>query len=223
MTKHLKILICLALFAASCKQESGSPVSLHQDYFPVDIGKWVEYEVEEINYTTSSTGDTTRYFIKEVYADTFTDNSNRLTYRIERFSKDSLAGEYVIKDVWHANLTTTTAEVVEEGQRFTKMIYPVTRNKYWDGNALNNLVEWEYNYDSIHKPYLINGLSFDSTVKVVQRDNFNAVEFEIAEEVYTKRVGLIYKRYMDLTIDTFNVLDIQGGIDLTMKVIAYGQ
>ena len=50
------------------------------DYYPYAIGNWAIYEVDSINYndnTTPTTIDTFSYQVKELYADTFTDNEGR--------------------------------------------------------------------------------------------------------------------------------------------------
>ena len=95
--------------------------------------------------------------------------------------------------------------------------------KYWDGNAFNNLEEWEYYYDSLHKPKLINNLSFDSTITVIQRDNQNVVQYEKVKEIFAVDIGLIYKSHIDLDINLSNILDINSGRELEMTVTAYGK
>jgi len=85
------------------------------------------------------------------------------------------------------------------------------------------LEEWEYYYDSLHKPKLINNLSFDSTITVIQRDNENVVEYQKVKEIYATDIGLIYKRHIDLDINLSNILDINSGRELEMKVTAYGK
>ena len=88
------------------------------------------------------------------------------------------------------------------------MTFPIKRGGYWNGNSYNVLNEWEYEYDSIHESYNINNISFDSTVKVINRDRYNAIEYENAYEIYSKNLGLIYKKYIDLSINLYNIKDI---------------
>jgi hypothetical protein len=167
--------------------------------------------------------DTAVYQLKEITTEEFLDNEGRLTYRIERYWRDDSNANWSVKDVWYSNKTTTTAEKVEENVRFTKLIFPINTSKYWDGNAFNNLGEWEYYYDSLHKPKLINNLSFDSTITVIQRDNENVVEYEKVKEIFAVDIGLIYKSHIDLDINLSNILDINSGIELEMTVTAYGK
>ena len=69
---------------------------------------------------------------------------------------------------------------------------------------------------------MINGISFDSTLKVVQRDVLTAVEYEDCHEIYAKHVGMIYKKFIVLNINLFNILDINEGSELEMRLIDFG-
>ena len=188
----------------------------------MDVGAWIEYEVVDIIHSQLGS-DTAEYQLKEIAAEEFLDNEGRLTYRIERYWRDDSNANWSIKDVWYSNKTKTTAEKVEENVRFTKLIFPINTSKYWDGNAYNNLEEWEYYYDSLHKPKVINNLSFDSTITVIQRDNENVVEYEKVKEVYAVDIGLIYKSHIDLDINLSNILDINNGRELEIAVTGYGK
>jgi len=120
-----------------------------------------------------------------------------------------------LKDVWYSNITQTTAEKVEENVRFTKMIFPVSENKTWDGNANNTIGKWSYQYDSLHLPRTYNSLDFDSTVLVSQIDNVNPFQRQQAYEVYAKYVGLVRKSYINI--------DNGDGEELELTVINYGK
>lgn len=208
----------LALLLVSCSKKDNNSILYYDQYFPLDLNSWVEYSVVEINHQDIGS-DTLNYQLKEVLTEMFLDDEGRQSYRIERFWRTSNSGPWTIKDVWVANKTKTTAERVEENIRYSKMIFPVSRSKFWDGNAKNSLTEWEYYYDSIHVSKVYNQLVFDSTVKVVQRDNINFVENEQAEEVYAKNIGLVYKKLIDYDV----TISGKEGVEFEMVVIAYGK
>ena len=216
------LLISSLLFIiSSCLKPTNQGADFQYEYFPIDVGSWIEYEVIDITHT-SITSDTLNYYLKEVKANEFIDNEGEISQRLERYWKFDINEEYTIKDIWYSKVTTTTAEKVEENNRYTKLIFPIKFGAYWDGNAYNSFLEWEYEYDSIHEPYIINGLSFDSTLRVQQRDFYTAVEYEKCHEIYAKHVGMIYKKYIVLNINLFNVLDINEGVELEMKLLDFG-
>lgn len=221
MSKWLPILFFLFILSG-CKKSENIPINYYYNYFPLEIGAWIQYDVVDIVHSEIGS-DTSVYELKEVVTEEFLDNEGRLTYRIERFWRNSSSEIWTIKDVWYSNVTKTTVEKVEENVRFTKLIFPINEDKFWDGNAMNNLDEWEYSYDSLHLEKSINGLSFDSTITVIQRDNENVVEYEKVKEVFAADIGLVYKKHIDLDINFSNILDINSGREFEMTVTAYGK
>ena len=222
MNRLFYIVFTSITFFFGCNKSNNESVKYYYNYFPLEVDGWVEYDVVDIIHSELGS-DTAEYQLKEIAAEEFLDNEGRLTYRIERYWRDDSNANWSVKDVWYSNITRTTAEKVEENMRFTKLIFPINISKYWDGNAYNNLEEWEYYYDSLHKPKLINNLSFDSTITVIQRDNENVVEYEKVKEIYAVDIGLIYKSHIDLDINLSNILDINSGRELEMTVTAYGK
>ncbi len=151
-----------------------------------------------------------------------TEEINATTYRLERFWKVNITDTWEIKDVWTREKTSTAYAQVEENVKYTKLIFPVKGGQTWNGNAYNSEAELSYEYDSIHQPYTIENLSFDSTVIILQQDNVNAIEYQKAKEVFAKDIGLIYKSAKDLSINFFDITDINEGTELEMKLISHG-
>ena len=210
----------LTCVISSCLKPTNDLADFYYDYYPVTLNSWIEYDVVDIVHSSLGS-DTLNYFLKEIKTNTFYDDEGELAQRVERFWKFDLNDNYVIKDVWQEKVTSTTAEKVEENIRLTKLIFPIKNGQYWNGNAFNNQLFCEYTYDSIHEPYLINGLNFDSTITVLQKDLYTAVDYRMAYEVYAKNIGLVYKKDIDLNINLYNILNINEGRELEMKVINY--
>lgn len=213
--KRFEIIFFLFLALSSCKKSDYEETKMYYTYFPTDIGSWIEYEAREIIHDASLGSDTTYYFLKEVITEEFIDNEGRVTFRIERFKKDSLNGEYVISDVWYRNLTNSKAENVEENQRFIKLVFPIKKNKSWNGNSQNSLETWDYEYDSLHVERTLNNLYFDSTVMVSQIDNINPFQHQVAYEIYANYIGLVRKSYINI--------ENGDGRELELTIIDYGK
>ena len=218
--RFLLLLIITILFI-SCRKQVDVSIDFYKEYYPINVGSWIEYEVTDINHNSLGS-DTAYYFLKELIASEYIDSAGLLSYIIERFWKTDSTSLYQIKDIWTGTITNTSAQKVEENIRYVKMTFPIKRGDYWNGNSYNVLNEWEYEYDSIHESYNINNIYFDSTVKVINRDRYNAIEYENAYEIYSKNLGLIYKKYIDLSINLYNIKDIVEGVELEMRVINYG-
>lgn len=215
MRHFIYIASVLVLIVTGCKKSDNQSPVMYYSYFPTTINTWTEYEVRKVLHDSGLGSDTSYYYIREVVAEEFIDNQGRVTFRIERFKKDSLNGTYEISDVWYSNLSNTAAEKVEENIRFVKLVFPVKDNKVWDGNAYNTESEWEYEYDSVHVSRAYNNLIFDSTIKVQQIDNVNPIQNQVAFEIYANHIGLIRKSYINI--------ENGDGEELEMTIIDYGQ
>ncbi|MCB0396683.1 MAG: hypothetical protein KDD36_08525 [Flavobacteriales bacterium] len=215
------VLICLVW--VSCKKSVITPPAIHMDYFPVDVGHWVEYEMDSTVYDAFFNGKDTsyHYYIREEITETFTDLEGHKAYRIQRSRRDSLGMPWQITDIWYANRDEHTGERVEENVRYVNLVFPPDKKVRWDGNALNTRPKWEFRYEKIHSPADLGAIHFDSTVTVLQIDEANLIEQQYAQEIYAKGVGLVYRKqhYLETEVDG----TIIGGYDFTFKVINWGK
>ncbi len=217
--KHiLYIFIPFFLFTYCKKEDKASSVNFHYDYIPTEVGTWAEYEVREITHTSTGVHDTLHYLLKEEVALEIEDNN----YRFERFWRSNTNENWEIKDVWTRTISPTLFQQTEENINFNKLVFPVKKNQIWNGNAFNNQDELLYEYSNLHENYNLNNFNFDSTVTVIQQENINAIEYQTANEVYAKNIGLVYKEKIDLDINFFDKEDINEGTELEMKLIGYG-
>ena len=90
----------------------------------------------------------------------------------------------------------------------------------WNGNDANTMEEEFYTYEYFHQPEVINSLSFDSTISVLQIDENNFVERIFGNEIYAAGVGLIFKERDELGKQNGVVVK---GLEYRMQVKAYGQ
>lgn len=180
----------------SCKEKTTEPEDFYYDYFPVEVGTWVTYNVEDTRYDVQTITET--YQLKELIESETTDNQGRPSLRIVRYWRQTDDEPWEVKDVWLSTRTKSTAEKVEENIRYVKLVFPVRDYQTWDGNIYNNEPEWEYYYDSINEPRAINNLTFGETVKVVQAENLNLIQEQDAYEIYAKNVGLVYRKLINL-------------------------
>jgi hypothetical protein len=228
------IVIGLLFLLVSCKKNKvEEPPDLGYDYYPGKVGSYVVYDVDSISYPALSV-DTLYYKfqIKEKIDSVFTDNQGRPTLKIIRYRKNyndtipySLM-DWEFQDVWWANVTKTTVEVVEENIRFVKLIFPVKKSATWNGNAQNTIGQWDYKYSEIDAAATVGGISFDKTLKVTQKYFPSAISYENYYERYAKGVGMIYR-----IIENYDYQDGSGnanpghiyeGVFYEMRINSYG-
>lgn len=237
-----KLIICLLVTGlSSCKKDpdvSTTTTDKGYDYYPVALGNWYVYAVDSINHNEfTGTIDTFSYQIKELYADTFSDNEGRLSYKIERYKRDNELAQWEISDIWYSTSTESRVERVEEDVRYQPFIFPPKNETEWDLNSFNSYNiynEWEDKTNKIEiivkdtlveMPFSLDSLSYDNTVTVWHKYE-TYISYEKYHSVYAKNVGLVYKQMVYYYSDTFSNLPIEDrvtyGVNYTQKLLSYG-
>lgn len=225
-TKYiLPLLVLMTSFILSCKKDKVEPpVDMGYGYFPVNVGHYVIYQVDSTYYNDFIDSiEVWKYKVKETVESIYTDNSGRKTYRIERLQLNPNSTKWITKDIWAANLNSNNAEKVEENIRYVKLMFPIALDAEWDGNAFNQFSQTEtqkYKYTDVHTPYSVNGLNFDSTVTVLQKEDATLISKDYGKEIYAKKVGLVYKKFQKLELDVSQ--HIISGSDYTYTILSYG-
>ena len=231
----------------SCKKSDGSVPEMGYGYFPTDAGRYVIYDVDSTYYDdfyTPTKAVNYKFLLKEKIQSTFTDNQNRPTLRLERYVKyyDSLvpysSQPWVLRDVWMGNLNTTTAEKVEENVRYTKLIFPVRKDKSWNANVQNTNEEKDFSYEYVDTPEKVGAIYFDNVLQTLYDDGGRILTSrEYRTEKYAKGVGMVYREEIviesqprsgatTLELQTFYAKPIMqrvtSGYKFTMTVKSYG-
>jgi len=223
-SRSVLVLLFLAIFFQSCKKdEEETPISLYtgQNYYPDETGIERTYLVDSIAWDEfTNTIDTFRYYYREVIESHYTDNAGRKTQRIERFLFDSTAGTWVIWRVMAANVTSGTVELLDDNIRYLRLVLPPSLNTSWNGNVYNTFDPLSYKITAVHEPETTPFLQFDSTLTVVQQDDFTLIYDRYAEERYAANYGLYYRYQKDVETNPSN-LQIISGFIYTCRLISF--
>lgn len=218
MTKYFIGLFLISLFFISCKKENATFTSESvNDYFPLQVGKYITYNLDSTLFINFGQKDTVvSYQVQDRVDAQITDNTGRPGYRIIRYIRKDTSESWVPNNTFMAIPTFNSLEYVENNLRFLKIEIPVKKDFSWKGNSyidtysinsdLKYLDDWDYIYDSVDMPLTINSLIIDSTVKVMERDEFlgqdpsipgtQYAEKTYALEKYGKGIGLIYREFL---------------------------
>jgi hypothetical protein len=197
------------------------------DFFPLETGSFREYRVRKIDYPVLGDPDTLHYFLKEIVADSFINQTGDITYILERYSKESDTSAWDINAAWTASKSNTNVVVVENNIPYVKMTFPVLEGKRWDGNAFNIMSEELYTFEETFQSRDIEGENYESTLKIVHQNNPDSVvTTDIRNEIYALNIGLIYKESIILHYCTDNEclgnMIIEEGMDYRQALIGYG-
>src|SRR5690606_36993984 len=107
-------------------------------YFPLEAGRYTEYEVSEVRYTvTSSTPRLTTHYLKEVCGQPYAGITGAQQFPIERYRRGTLSANWVLDSVWTAYRLPDRAVKVENNTAFVKLVFPLAEESTWNGNLLN--------------------------------------------------------------------------------------
>ncbi|MFH0896211.1 MAG: hypothetical protein V2A54_17395 [Bacteroidota bacterium] len=217
------LLMLSALFLFSCKKDPVQNSDTGYGYFPVNVGHAVVYDVDSTVWDDFQ--DSVFYFsaeCRELIESSFIDGEGKESQRIERWGRMADTNAWAITDIWYSYRNSMNAQKVEENNRFIKLVFPVKTTARWNGNAMNSLGEVEYKYTDAFEPKSYNGLSFDSTITVLESADSNLVYKNLSYEVYAKGVGMIYREIFNIEYNT-NPLDgsIKSGKRIIYKIKSY--
>lgn len=208
----------------ACKKQQDTEIIYGYEYFPIQQGHYRIYDVLDIfhDIALEPAHDTSWYQIKELIDEELVDNEGDTIQKIKRFWRQNDTSVWVLQDIWTQKRTASTAEVVEENNRYIKMVFAIAYNRTWDGNALNNENRLEYYYENIYEPYSLPNFTFDSTVTVEKENFLSFIDFRRQYDVYARNVGKIKSVYKNLSIDNFDTLDIQKGPEVYYNLVEFG-
>ena len=208
----------LVLFG--CEGEYLTPDSTRSgtDFFPLEVGQYRTYAVEEITFSFLETPDTNRFFLKEVVADSFSNQTKTATYRLERFSRTEQNLPWHLDSVWTATKDTRRVVVAENNIPFIKLTFPLRLSLQWDGNALNTRPEEMYELQPVTDE-LLNEIEspLDSLLKnsitVVQEisQDTTLAKVEVLE-TYAENAGLFFKKSIRLQFCSTDTACLGQGI-----------
>lgn len=194
-TKYKVNLFLIVFLINACTrpcQDCTSP-TIGKQFFPTEIGLFVEYDVNETETNLGRPAVVRQYQLKEVVVEQYTDATGDRTYRIARFRRD-LEGQR-----WQPDSTITLRFKIdhairnENGRDFVKMVFPVAEKTTWNGNIYNNLGEDLYELKNVNKPFKVGMTSFGQTATIIQQNDSTLVNQDKRIEVYAANVGLVYR------------------------------
>jgi hypothetical protein len=225
-----KACILISVLSSCKKDQVEDPVAhMYYSYFPLSKGDWTIYTVDSIAHledddATNEPDTSIRIFhfrIKEIVDSTFIDGQGNTAYRIARFRQMNDTLPWESQTEWVAKITSNSAQRVEDNIRYIKLAFPISEHtESWNGNAYNNFLEEDYLYTDIHVSATIGSLSFDSSVTVLQAQDYNVLHRIFKQEKYANHVGLIYKQKDSLNIN--GIQQVTNGFEYKETIESYG-
>ena len=203
-------------FLWGCKEEIEpfASVDLGFDFYPLEIGMYRTYEVNEIDFQISGF-DTTLFYLREVLIDSFS-TGDRLTYLLQREIASDTSFDWQIDSLWLVRQEENRIVLIQNNIPLVILSFPVEAGRVWDGNLFNNTDRKDFSYDETDFDELLVNETLTGKIdliKVIISDiPRNIVNQNEQWEVYGKEIGLIEKKSIILNLCTVEC-DSSGQIE----------
>ena len=213
----LFVLVSSVIFNACNKSTEVLDVAAINDYYPLQVGKYVTYNLDSTVYINFGTKDTViKYQVKHQIDGQLSDNLGRPGYRVTRYIRKTAANPWVPDNTFMAVPTDFAMEFIENNMRFLKLKGPIREAFTWKGNShidtysLNSNVkyldDWNYTYENVNMSQTVGAFTLDSTLDVNQRDEIignpadpnSYSEINFGTEKYAKGIGLVYRNFLHI-------------------------
>jgi hypothetical protein len=213
-----------------CNSEKDpDPEFIGAGYFPLEVGRFVEYDVEEIRYSPNQPPQATNYIVREEIVDSTSNQAGGITYVIYRWEREDDNDTWEFIATWSARREINRLVLNEGNIPFIKLSLPVRNGLIWDGNALNSSPEDTYIMTNVDQDYeLPNGMNV-SSLQVIQEefDDLIVGERDIRRELYGYNIGLIQREIIQLDLCPIdncpNEEIIESGTEYKETLRSYGK
>jgi hypothetical protein len=209
------------------------------DYFPLRVGDYQIYSIEEIRIQ-NSIEQTVKFELKHKLIDSAINLEGGYSYTIQRQTRSNSSLPWQLIDLWTTHLSGRQAIVKEGNVSYVKLTFPAIDGLEWNGNSYNTLGGEQscgenkeqacdvYKLSSFGKEFALpNGLAFAETLTVIQNENVDLiVKQDVRKEVYAKNIGLIHKESVILEYCTSSIClgeqKVDKGLRYKQTIKEYG-
>ncbi|WP_370086987.1 hypothetical protein [Ekhidna sp.] len=189
------ILLLVAGVGISCSESrKADPSTLGYDFYPLNIGQYRIYDVEEIKYLVSGF-DTTVFQLRETIFDSIS-SIDQTVYLLRRDIRADDTAPWKSDSVWSVTSTSNYLSISENNIPYIKLTFPVKEGRDWDANSLNSKDPSTSYYQSMSNS-IIDSVGTESHMRVIIEDiEENVTGVDLRSEVYARGIGLVEKDYL---------------------------
>ncbi len=138
--RRFSLLILVILGLVGCKDDPPNEIDFGYNYLPLEIGNWVEYDVDSIVFDAfTEQVDTYNFRLRDIIAETFEDLDSRDVYRVEQSYVGGLESDptYTFRKTYSLVVNGVRAERLDDNLKTVILVFPPRQGATWDGNAFN--------------------------------------------------------------------------------------
>ncbi|WP_080240380.1 hypothetical protein [Spirosoma rigui] len=223
----LALVVPLFLACLGCQPGTSAPDAPGYDYFPLETGRFIVYDVTERQYSLVTPVVQRTYQLKEVTGPAYTDVTGSPAFRLLRYRRPAENQPWQADSVWSVRRVGDEAIRTENGVNFVTLHFPVSDLLRWNGNRYNSIGEDSYETRNSGQPYRVSDTQFDKTVTVIAQQDSTLVSQDKRIEVYARSVGMVYKervqlQYCSSSPACIGSYQIDYGIRQVYRIRSYG-
>jgi hypothetical protein len=205
-------------------------------YYPVNIGRLYEYQVDTMWWDhANDTSFAATFTERETYDTDFPNQAGQLETRIivERGVGGFLSpfGIQSVQRFYNSSKKYWTVQRVRNLFRYIMLKYPVAEGDTFNRNALNPLGQDTWRVDFIGGSYSVGGKTYSPCLRLVKRFVEDSLRIQRIVEVYAHNVGLVFAENTDILgrTDTANwpnipvMSRIQSGYSFTKQLVKHDE
>ncbi len=200
MKNNVLLFLCISLLSfASCKRVVEPEINIPL-YAPLEIGKYIVYNVKNLSHDNfKESTDTTYFQIRETIESDFIDNAGNKVYKtLVETSKDS-GSNWIFLRYATLQRDNYSYQRVEDDIRKVKLSFPFKELKSWDANQMNTLPSQKAKITNLDQSYTISrDLVFSNTVIIDLGNEVDPFFQNVESEVYAAGIGLIERKLIDV-------------------------
>ncbi len=235
--KWIGISFCLVIFVFSaCKTKTAANPDFAYEYMPLEIGQYIIYDADSVAYDKFSNSKRSfKFQIKEKVESQFKDNIGQDFYKIGRYKRrqDSLGNfvdsTFILKTIFTSAIAQNSLQVVEDNQKYVRLVFPPNLNQEWNANVYNNNGEQMHFIQILNEKISLNKLSYENVCQVVELKSNPEIKIfkKYKYTTYARNIGIIEKYQMDIASQKNLSLPIEERIEegniYHLKLKRYGK
>jgi hypothetical protein len=191
------VLFCFWVLLIGCSS-SENPQPSDQSYFPLRVGNFSIYQVNEtdiLRLVCTDNGVTIKnYLLKELITDSVKNAEGSYTYTIHRYTRPDSTQPWVDLNTWTARVNNNQVVVNEGNVPYLKFTFPLREKNNWNINTFNDQDAVTDTLKNLRQTFTLpSGQKFQNTFSA-RRDNGEFIIYHDKDiEVYAPSIGLVYQ------------------------------
>lgn len=192
-------MLWISFQTTSCT-ETIEPTEIGFRYYPIKPGtEWI-YRIDS-SFFEPFAGDSTRTIFERRSTCTGTrmDAAHRVVFEVTQFRRPNSSLSWQYESTYYVYKDEFIVEENRSNVRLVPLIFPIKKNKVWDGNQLNNKGKQPFVYRIVGDRFVDSLHDYEETLMVERMEDSTFFDQQRDLEYYGKNVGLFRKEHINFT------------------------